>query len=517
MAKTPRASKAAPAARPPAAPELNTEYASRLVDPFEQLYMGVLRSNDPLLLERGQGEAAFYDDLERDGKVFSGLQKRRLALIGKAWQVTAVDDKAKGATEAADRVSTILKGIGFDQLCRELLDALLRGFAVAEIVWTARDGMIVPDRAVQRAQRRFRFVQSDEHKGPWLHLLTRDSMVTGRPVPERKFIVHRHNPKDDNPYGRGLGLQLYWPVFFKRKGIVAWNKLCDRFGSPTPHGKYPRGAGPREKDTLEGALRAMSSDGYLMTPEGMEIELLESKLSGNVTTQQALATYMDDWIAEVLTGQEPKASSGGALAAASEERQDVREDITQADSDLLSETLNAQLLAPLCDYNGWPRCQVTRAIKKEKDTREMAETDKAISDMGFELGEATVRERYGEGWTKKAAPPPVVSQPPGATAPGQPAVQFAEATLASTRDAIDDLVDAELQGWRSLVTPVRDPLQALIDDHVTRGATAQELLDALPGALATMDVDALANALARSAFATRLAGSAGIDPVEGSS
>lgn len=157
-------------------------------------------------------------------------------------------------------------------------------------------------RVVHRARRRFKYVQEDEHQPPKLHLLTHQSMLKGEPVPERKFIVHRVNPKDDNPYGTGLGLQLFWPVFFKRKGVVAWNKLCDRFGSPTPHGKYPKGASRKEKDTLADALRAMSSDGYLMTPEGMEIALIESKLSGNVTTQQQLCEYMDDWIAAVLMG-----------------------------------------------------------------------------------------------------------------------------------------------------------------------------------------------------------------------
>jgi hypothetical protein len=45
-------------------------------------------------------------------------------------------------------------------------------------------------------------------------------------------------------------------VFFKRKGIVSWNKLNDRFGAPTPWGKHPRNAGPKEKATLFAALKA---------------------------------------------------------------------------------------------------------------------------------------------------------------------------------------------------------------------------------------------------------------------
>ena len=54
--------------------------------------------------------------------------------------------------------------------------------------------------------------------------------------------------------------------------------------------------------------------------------------------------YMDDWIAEVMIGQEPRASGGGALAAASKERQSTRLDLVQADADLLSDTLNSTLI-----------------------------------------------------------------------------------------------------------------------------------------------------------------------------
>jgi len=498
------------AGRPPA-PELNTEFANRLRDPFETTYMGVIQTNDPLLLERGNAGAAIYRDLKRDGKVFDGLQKRQLALVGKAWQVEP-REKSEAGTRDAETVTAILKSFSFDKLCSELLDALITGFVVAEIVWTVRDNLVVPARVVKRAQRRFKYVQADQDTTPALHLLTRSNMLTGEPVPERKFIVHRVNPEDDNPYGTGLGLQLYWPVFFKRKGVVAWNKLCDRFGSPTPHGKYPRGSGPKEKSTLADALRAMSNDGYLMTPEGMEIALLESKLSGNVTTQQALCEYMDDWIAAVLTGQEARSGSGGALAAASQERQDVREDLTQADSDLLSETLNATLLAWICELNGLAPCLVYRQVKQEEDLKAMAETDKIVSDMGFQLSLDQVRAKYGDGWEKKAtpaAPARVVNNGNGG-GEQQPAASADFAEM-EPRDAIDHLVDEALGDWEPLMSPIAAQLQALLNDAAAKGETAQQLLDRLPQLLAELDVGPLQEDLARTAFAARLGANAGLE------
>lgn len=512
MATNPsRRKNAAPA---PAAPELDTEVASRLRDPFETLYLGVLRTQDPLLLERGNEGAEIYRDLKRDGKVFSALQKRILALVSKPWQVEPVDGTS---LQDAEALTAILKGFAFDKLCQELMEAVLCGWALGEIVWTRCDNRVVPARVAQRARRRFRYVQDEEHASPALHLLTREDMTRGTPIPDRKFIVHRVNPEDDNPYGSGLGLQLYWPVYFKRAGVVAWNKLNDRFGTPTLWGRFPRNAGKKEKDTLFEALRAFSRDGVVMTPEGTLIELLESKVGGNITTQQALCEYMDDWIDAVILGTEPRSKSGGAMAAASKERQDVRLDLVQADSDLLSETLNNTLIRWLCEYNDLAPCQVYRVIKEEDDLKAQAETDNIVSEMGFELSLDQVRARYGEGWEKKAshatAPgsvPVVGTAKPGGDQPEPGATaRFAES---GARDVIDDAIDDAVGDWEAVITPMTDPILAAIAEADAAGETAEQLLQRL-GALLTAenapDAGPLAERLAQLAGAARLAGTAG--------
>lgn len=492
----------------PAKPDLDTEVANRLRDPFETNYMGLLRTNDPLLLEKGQ-HIEMYRDLKRDGKVFSTLQKRIGALVGREWTVKAVAD---GGEADAATLTDILQAINFDQVCRDLLDAEIMGYSVCEIVWTARDGKIVPKRIIKRRQRRFVYVQTDENSSPELRLLTKENMLTGIPLPDKKFIVHRCNPEDDNPYGTGLGLQLYWPVFFKRKGIISWNKLNDRFGAPTPWGRYPKNAGQKEKQTLFDALKAMSNDGVVMTPEGMQLELLESKLTGRVTTQQSLCEYMDDWIVEVVLGQEARAS-GGKTGAASKERAAVRLDLVQAASDLLSETLNSTLIAWLCEYNGLAPCLVYRQIKEEEDKKAESEADSNVASMGFELEEEAVREKYGDGWRKKKAPePPPVGTGVAPLVDGKPvavdgkkvpktedpaAASFAEAGGDAGQIAIDNAVaavpDAELQ---AAMTGLVEPLLAAIE-----GANSfEEALAAAEAAFPKMDLNKLQALLARAMF-----------------
>jgi phage gp29-like protein len=483
MAKKATATKAA---------ELDTEVATRSRDPFENLYMGVIRTNDPLLLERGNGSSELYRDLKRDGKVYGCMQKLALALISRPWQVDPIEDTAKGKADAKT-VQDILEHTNFDQITRDFLDGVIASPAVGEVVWTVRDGMVVPKAIKKRATRRFVYVQADDQQPPALQMLTRENMLTGVPLPERKFIVHRVNPEDDNPYGTGLGLQLYWPVFFKRKGIVAWNKLNDRFGTPTPWGKYPRNAGPKEKSTLFDALKAFSNDGVVMTPEGTMIELLEAKLTGSVTTQQALVEYMDDWISEVILGTEPRTKGGGALAAASKERAEVREDLVKAHADLLSDTLNDTLIEWICAYNGLEPCRVYRVFPKKEGTKEDAERDKILGELGYELSEESVQAKYGDGFTKKPEPatPPAVpgapvppvpgAKPPPAGGDGKPPANFAE------RDPVDPADKAQIEIDRAAAAVPETELQAAMAGLMEPLLAAIEGADSFEAALAAAE------------------------------
>ena len=470
-------------------PDLDTEVASRLLDPYETFFMGIIRTSDSTLLERGGPDSyVIYNDLKRDATVFAALQKRRLALISCPWNISC-SEKGPAGDAAALVIGEIFRKFMFDRVCEDLLDATLLGYSPAEIVWTVRDNMIIPARVVKRAQRRFRFVQNDKDKPPEMRLVTRENMLTGEPLPDRKFIVHRVNPQDDNPYGVGLGQQLFWPVFFKRQGITFWAKFCQRFGAPTPWGKYPKGSDKVAKNTLFAALQAMSNDGAIMTPEGMSIELLEAASSGSVTTQESLCKFMDEQINSAVLGQDAQSGRGGALAAASKERQDVRIELVQADSDLLSDTLNSTLVAWLCEYNGLPQCQVYREIKKDEDLKNLADTDYVVWQMGFAPTLDYIRQRYGAGWDVRTIAAPVPAAGPGAN--------FAEHHPAPDQLALDAAINK--------INPaaLNDAAAAMIQpvlDAIDSATSFEDALVKLEASFPKMDANKLQGLLAEAMF-----------------
>ena len=401
---------------------ITQEIASIKRDPNRVFYGGVLQTNDDdTLKSRGAIKGLkIYDELKRDAHAGAVLGKRKLAVTSRPWSVEPASDKPIDV-QAAALVSGALEHLRFNSLCKRLLESTLKGYAVSEVMWEVRDGHVLPARVIARDARRFVFGMDDE-----LRLLTRENMITGEPMPGRKFIVHRRGADDDSPYGTGLGSMLFWPVFFKRNGITFWLTFADKFGSPTALGKYPNGSGKTEQQKLLDALGAISQDAGVIVPEGMVIELLEAKRSGGIDTYETLVRYMDEQISKAVLGEtmSTTAASSGLGSNQAGVQNDVRLEVAKDDADELDETLNDTLVRWIVEFNlpGAALPRLEHGFDEPEDLVQRATRDKTLSDMGWEPSDEYMLETYGEGWSRKAAPPP----PPGLGVlggqPGAPAL-----------------------------------------------------------------------------------------------
>lgn len=381
------------------APEL-TEIASVSKDPNLVHYNNVLRHEDDTLLTRGNVKSyKIYDDLERDAHAGAVLDKRKMAVTSRPWEVNPASEEPLDV-KAADIVRDAFKAMQFDKMCEDMLDATLKGFSVMEVMWEIRDGFVVPREVIPRLQRRWAFTLTNE-----LRLKTREQGTEGVPVPDRKFIVHTYGGKDGSPYGLGLGSKLFWPVWFKKQGITFWLTFADKFGSPTALGKYPVGSNKVETDKLLGALRAIAQDAGVIVPTGMEIELLEATRSGTVDTYEKLCRYMDEQISKAVLGEtmSTSAASGGLGSNQAGVHNDVRKELAKRDSKLLCDTLTHSLVRWILDYNvGNVRApQIERVFTKPVDLALRAERDAKLLKLGFEPTPRYMLETYGNGWVKK--------------------------------------------------------------------------------------------------------------------
>ena len=325
------------------------------------------------------------------------LQKRKFALIGRDWSVEPASEDARDK-DAAALVGEIVGRIGFDQLCLDLLDATLKGFAVAEIVWTRDGARLVPDRLVAHDPRRFAF---DEDWRP--RLLTMAAPMDGIALPERKFVVHRYGVKGNNPYGLGLGSRLFWPVLFKREGVAFWLTFLEKYASPTPVAKYPLGMLPEDQRKILSALEDMRQAGAIVVPLGTEVAYLEAARAGQAGYAE-WCRYWDQQMALAVFGSTLATHvEGQGSRAAAETHKEAEEQIVDADADLLADTLQRTLFRWIIDYNmpgaGVPTLRRPRprneSAHEELRTKRVANA-KAELELLFDLAARVPPEKFAE-------------------------------------------------------------------------------------------------------------------------
>lgn len=392
------------------------EVASITRDLRRVFYGGVQFNDDDTLKARGGAKGLkIYQELKTDAHAGAVLAKRKLAVTARPWDVHPASEKRRDKA-AAELVKKAFEALKFNSVRKRLLEATLTGYAVSEVMWEVRDGLVLPRTVKARDPRRFLFTTEDD-----LRLLTREKPLEGEPLPDRKFIVHRRGADDDSPYGTGIGSMLFWPVFFKRNGITFWLTFADKFGAPTLVGKYPTGDSDAQKK-LMAAMRAVSHDAGVTVPEGTMIELLEAKRSGGVDTYAALVSYMDEQISKAVLGEtmSTTAQAAGMGSGQANVHNDVRMEVARDDAGELDETLTDSLARWIVHYNmpdaGVPK--VCTVFDEPEDTAKLADRDSKLVQMGWEPSEQYMQETYGEGWTRKALPAPMPAAP---TAVGDPA------------------------------------------------------------------------------------------------
>lgn len=474
-----------------------------------QLVLGsfdMLLPKDDTLLTRGGGSPMglkIYDELERDPKAWEVLEKRKMALTSCEWTVEPPEgDNSQLAKKAADMVRAQLNALGFDQLTKVLLDATNKGLAPCEIMWRKDGAEIVADEIIDVEPWLFQFrlkPDPDEYLFArcGVRLLTPGSFGAGMKVPHRKFLLHRFGGKYNNPWGLGLGTRLFWPIFFKRQGIQFWLAFAERFGTPVPVGKYPNNAQPQERATLKAALRAFAQEAAIMVPQGMEIELLEAARSG-IDTYERLCKYMDDQTAGIVLGKSGGVGSGGQLAAAINIENEVRLELVKADGDLLSDTLNKQLVRWIVDYNlpGAPYPFVRRIIEEPVDMKAMADTDAVLTGMGFRPTLESIKQRFGGDYIE--IKPALATDSAKADAP-----EFAEPDTPADQAAIDALLSSLAAGTlQSLMEKVLAPVIKTVRSAAGHRGALEKLVELFPD----VPLDDLQKSLAHALFVAETVG-----------
>lgn len=504
-------------AEPSKKASLTTHVASRDRSPdFAALGM-YLPNPDPVLRRMGRAEGV-YRDLLSDAHVGGTVRRRKGAVAAMERRVVAKPTnqgvgRAQAASATALRLcQDTLAALDLHALIAEIMGAPLYGYQPLEVMWASDSRYLVPAAVVGKPQEWFVFGTEGE-----LRFRSRSAPFQGEELHPRKFLLARQDASYVNPYGFADLSMCFWPTTFKRGGLKFWVTFAEKFGTPWVVGKQPRSAGYKESSDLLDQLEAMVQDAVAVIPDDASVDIVEAGAKGDAAGAfRELLMFCRSEVSIALLGQNQSTEASSTHASASAGLE-VAKDLRDADAHLVESTIN-QLLRWVVDVNMGEDAPapVFELFEQEEVTDAQAKRDEALARSGARFTNAYYQRAYGlEDGDLADTPPPAPAPPaaPGAVAEPAPAApEFAEPT--APRDAIDDVVDAELAQWQTALDPLVDPVQQLIDQAAREGWPASELLQRLPAVLSDMDPTAMANALTKLALTARLAAGAAIPTAE---
>ncbi len=388
----------------------------------------------------------------------------------------------------------------------DILDAIGKGYSVVEILWDVNDSIWLPKDLKWRDPRWFEFDRTDRET-----LMMKGDDNIPVPLAPYKFIVHRHKAKSGITVRGGIIRPCAWMWLFKNFSIKDWVIFAEAYGQPIRMGKYGPGASKADKDVLRRAVAQIGSDAAAIIPESMQIEFIEA--AGKTNTADVfdrLCKFCDQQISKAVLGQTTTVDAISGGHAVSKEHNEVREDIERADARQLAATLNEQLIRPMIDLNygeqkRYPRLRIGRSEQIDSDKLSMT-AERAVN-IGLKISSSKLREKLG-------LPAPVddndILQKPAASAPvNNPPenTSLASARPNTDKDAIDQAID-EIEGdFEEIMNPIVNLLEEAADQSEDFDDFRQKLLT-LAGEI---DMNNLANQLARMGFKARVAGNLEID------
>ncbi len=464
-------------------------------------YIGkVLFNPDPILSgEARQQGIKIFEDMLYEARVASEMQKRKLAVIGKEWDIIPASDEPQDQ-EIADFVKKVFENFSHDRGRQALLAGIVTGFKPGEIMWDYSEGDIWIKEIKGVSPKRFVFDLEGN-----LRLLTWKDMIQGEEIPDRKFIIFTNPSDNGSPYGDGIGRSLYWPIWFKKNGVKFWAVFLDKFGQPTPWGKYPPGTKEDDQNKLLDSLKAMQTDQAIITPDNMAVELLEAARASSVDSYERWEKFWNDAISFIILGQTATTEGTPGKLGSEEARSDVRDDIVKADADLLCECENEQLIKWLVDYNFAALAGSSRSLRypkiwirtePEQDLKPLAERDRIlIKEIGLPTAKSYFYDTYN---IPEPQPDEDLVTPP--QTPSFPAAFSERPRRVNGQQKIDDIVSRALK--EGGISEFKDSLQQIING----AANLDDLRSRIIEKFKDIDIEKLKEIMSRAIFIANLTG-----------
>lgn len=473
---------------------LATEIAGWSSDPNFYGALAYLPNPDTVLRRLGRAHEA-YDAIVGDAHVVGDLRAVRAGLLSYEWRLQAGGESRadKRGLELCERVFSDLPGPGqrWPDTIWQMAQAVFRGYQAHEVVWARQGDVLVPERLLDRPSRRIVF-----EPGGAPRVLTRQAPTLGEEMRLYKWLLPRHMPSYDNPYGVAVFSACFWPYTFKHSGWRFFVKFAEKYGLPWPIGKYPPGTPPAQQRELAQRLAEMIEDAVAAIPADSSVELLSVGTGSSALPQERLIQACNVELSKAITSQTLATEiQGQGSRAAAETHLDRERGVHSSDRGVIEDALS-QLCAWIVEINipgaVPPRFEFYDEAQARQDWVEVLDKARQYVDVPAAFAHDRLqipRPVGGEPVLPRSAAPAAPPIGPGARAGNGSFARHACPHCGGTHDfAAGDDVERALTGQAvreadPLIAAMLEPVTALLQ----RAETVAEFRDGLLGLYPKID------------------------------
>lgn len=326
-----------------------------------------------------------------------------------------------------------------------------------------------------------------------------------------RYVVHRGHLLTSCPdtWGGPMRAVMFWWLF-STQNRDWWARFLERFGAPFLEGTYDK-ADDTSRILLEQAFSAATRLFGIAVPDDASVKIHQANTSQGGDAFEQFHGTANREISKLILGQTLSAEGqnlglGGGQAAAQD---GVRGDLRQFDAMMLAFTVRTQILAPLCQINGWtvepPR--VAWGGDDVADLETLSTVIERLANAGIALtdeGIDSLAKRVALPLTRQAAPTPSLGALSALAAPS-PGQRAAISNSAVGVAANDVLAARGADPFAAAMETMLEPLAAIVAESTSLSDLERRLLAAVPTLSARK-----ASALAEAAIATSSANAVSI-------
>lgn len=444
---------------------------------------------------------------ERDLHYLAVLGTRRRQVCQLPLAVEAASDD-KDHVRHADFLREWLREGTLELALFDLLDAIGKGFSVLEIEWQSTPEAVLPVGLEYRPQRWFAPALED---GETIQLA---EGVTREPLSPHKFLIHRHRAKSGLTIRSGLARIASWAWMYKAFTARDWAIFTQNYGAPIRVGKYGPNATDADRTVLWRAVANIAGDCAAIIPEGMSIEFVALKDTGqSAELYEKRADWLDRQISKAVLGQTTTTDAISGGHAVAKEHRLVQEDIERADAKLVSATLTRQLAHLIIALNFGPQAKYPRLLLGRPDEVPLNDVVNALAKLGplgLTVEASEVRDRLGFSEPEKGAEVigPRRANPAPPRVAGSPIEQLRHLVSRHASAPEPDLVERLTERLAQDAAGAMAGLTGAVEAEIAAASDLADLAERL--ARLELDPDALAHAMGRGMALAHLAGQAAL-------